>query len=424
MASLASDKSGNRRIQFIDRDDNRRSIALGNIDKKSALYIRTQVEELVSASITGHSLKRETSSWLADVGDVLKQKLAKVGLIDLPNAATLERFIASYLETRTDLKTATWNHLRRCGDSLIEFLGNKPLREVTEGDVNRWRLSLIEKGLVENTVRRMCGRAKQFFTAAIEDRLLDRNPFTKKIKTTVGANDERFVDVSRETVQKVIDVAPCAEWRLLIALARYGGLRTPSEPLKLRWSDIDWENQRIRVPSPKTEHHEGKASRIIPLFPELRQYLNEVWDSLGDKSAEFVINRFRDASMNLRTHLTRLMERAGVEPWGKPWQNLRISRQTELAKKYPLHVVCAWMGNSQPVAKKHYLKVTDDDYRQAIANPASEGGAESVQSQAAEGRKGPQTAKLPIPQRDTVQEFAKPCERLLVNKITPHGFEP
>jgi hypothetical protein len=61
--------------------------------------------------------------------------------------------------------------------------------------------------------------------------------------------------------------APDVQWRAIIALARYGGLRTPSETLLLRWSDINWERGRMLVRSIKTEHQEGKASRITPLFP-------------------------------------------------------------------------------------------------------------------------------------------------------------
>jgi len=40
--------------------------------------------------------------------------------------------------------------------------------------------------------------------------------------------------------------------------------------------------------------------------------------------------------------------------------NLRSSPQTELAEIFPSHVVCAWLGNSEDVAKKHYYyHVTD-----------------------------------------------------------------
>ena len=35
--------------------------------------------------------------------------------------------------------------------------------------------------------------------------------------------------------------------------------------------------------------------------------------------------------------------------------NLGSIRQAELEDNRPTHVVCAWMGNSRPVARKHYL---------------------------------------------------------------------
>ena len=74
----------------------------------------------------------------------------------------------------------------------------------------------------------------------------------------------------------------------------------------------------------------------------------------------YVINRYRDAEQNLRTQLKRIIRRAGLEPWPKPFHNLRASRETELAQSFPLHVVCAWIGNTERIAAKHYLQVTED----------------------------------------------------------------
>ena len=45
--------------------------------------------------------------------------------------------------------------------------------------------------------------------------------------------------------------------------------------------------------------------------------------------------------------------------------NLRPSRGTELAAEYPFHVVYNWIGNTEMIAAKHYLQVTDDYYRLA-----------------------------------------------------------
>jgi hypothetical protein len=86
-----------------------------------------------------------------------------------------------------------------------------------------------------------------------------------------------------------------------------------------------------------------------------------------------IITRYRGDDTNLRTQLQKIIKRAGLTPWPKLWQNLRSTRQTELAETYPMHVVCQWIGNSQAVAAKHYLQVTDEHYlqasKEAVQNP-------------------------------------------------------
>ena len=54
-----------------------------------------------------------------------------------------------------------------------------------------------------------------------------------------------------------------------------------------------------------------------------------------------------------------------IKHWPRLFQNLRATRQTELAHEFPLHVVCAWIGNSQAVAEEHYSQVTDADFAKA-----------------------------------------------------------
>lgn len=140
----------------------------------------------------------------------------------------------------------------------------------------------------------------------------------------------------------------------------------------MEWTDVDWAAERITIHRPKTEHHPNGAARIIPLSPELRPYLEAVWEP----GARYVINRHRDHNVNLRTQFERIIKRARVESWPRLFQNLRASRETELAKQFPLHVVCYWIGNSAPVVQKHYLQVTEEDF-QAALQPGAESGAKS-----------------------------------------------
>lgn len=79
--------------------------------------------------------------------------------------------------------------------------------------------------------------------------------------------------------------------------------------------------------------------------------------------------------------MERIIERAGVVPWPKVFHNLRASRQTELAERYPIHVVCAWLGNSEPIAKEHYLQVTE-----AHCEEAAQKAAQSAAGRDGQGR--------------------------------------
>jgi hypothetical protein len=40
--------------------------------------------------------------------------------------------------------------------------------------------------------------------------------------------------------------------------------------------------------------------------------------------------------------------------------NERITRKTEVADDFPIQVVCDWIGNTEPVASKYYLQVTEE----------------------------------------------------------------
>jgi integrase len=231
-------------------------------------------------------------------------------------------------------------------------------------------------------VRTICKKAKHFFTVAIEYELVDRNPFAK-ITVTVTANPSRFYFVSRDEIDIVLQHCDDLEWKAIFTLARYGGLRCPSEVLALRWRDIDWAHQRVRVPSSKTEHFEGGGSRTIPLFPELAGPLRDALEA-AEPGSVYVISHYQDmlesgpasaVRLNLRTQAHRIIRRAGLEPWEKVFQNMRSSRETELAETFPMHVVCRWIGNSQPVAAQHYLQVTDDHFVKATAGSSLEKGS-------------------------------------------------
>jgi len=370
MASISTDSAGNRRILFCLPDQTRKQIRLGRVPQGEVELLKRRIEHLIEAAHYGSLLPRDVARWAAKLTGPLADRLANAGLVPKRQRATLGDFIDAYIQGRTDVKLRTVWKYETTKQYLLDFFGtDKPIRAITPGDADDWRLSLAEKRKhSENTLRKHTAIAKQFFHVAKRKRLIEENPFAG-LKSAVQANPSRFYFVTRQETQQVLEACPDSQWRLLFALSRFGGLRCPSEHLGLRWGDVDWERGRLTVHSPKTAHHPGGESRTVPLFPELRPHLEAAFDE-AEPGTEHVITRYRDSNQNLRTQLLRIIQRAGLEPWPKIFQNLRSSRETELAQQFPMHVVCSWIGNSEPVAAKHYLQVTDAHYEQAVGEAA------------------------------------------------------
>jgi len=364
-----------------------------------ATTIKGRAEELLSCQMTGDAPTRDLSRWVSELPPSMHNRFVKVDLLRAKEKATLAAFIDAYIASRSDVKGSTRTVYERVRRYLVDYFGkDRLIHSILSGDADQWRLNLIERGLAQNTVRRSCGVAKQYFIAAKRRGLVEENPF-RDLVSVVKGNAARAYFVSREESEKVLAACPDSEWRVLFALCRFAGLRNPSETLRLRWADIDWEQGRMVVRSPKTEHYEGHDQRVVPIFPDLRPYLMEAFEE-AEEGSEFVISRYRESSVNLRTRLQRIINRAGLKPWPKLWHNLRATCQTELADRFPAHVVSAWIGNSTAVAAEHYLQVTDAHYAAAIGSgvPAGEGALhKALQHPKESGRTGCQQ------ERDTTQ---------------------
>lgn len=382
MASIGTDANGHRRILFYSPDGTRKTVRLGKCPKKAAETFKIRVEHLLSARIAGHAPDPELSRWLAELDAKVHDKLVRVGLADPRESpdqsqqaarVTLDQFLTDYMARRgPSKKPATrivWGQVMRM---LRDYMPTGiALEDVTVGHAKNFVEQCNSAGLASSTTYKRVGFARQFFEDAVDWELIDKNPFAKVKLTRSSAKSN--VEVPRETIEQVLRHCDTT-WSAIVALSRYGGLRCPSEVLSLRWSDIDWEGSRMSVTEPKVEHHEGRGVRLVPLFPELRKHLDTAF-AIAPDGAEFVIDKpaYRKAAMtaagwanaNLRTQFMKLLKKAGVTPWPRLFHSMRASRQTELERQFPRHVVCAWMGNTSAVAERHYLLVSEDDFKAA-----------------------------------------------------------
>lgn len=427
MASIVNDPGGKRRVQFTDTEGKRRTIRLGRVSQKAAQSFKAHLEPLLAARAMGTAPDPQTARWVGELSDALHDRLARVGLVEpreKREAPTIERVVDAFVAS-AQVKESTHTRYERARSVLIGYFGaDRDMDTITPSEADAWRASLVDTGYASSTISRDVKYARQFAAWACKRGMLESNPFAH-LKAGAQSNSERAYFVSREEAERIIDAAPDAEWRLLIALSRYCGLRVPSEALALTWADIDWEHSRIHVRSSKTAHHKGGGRRTVPIFPEVRPYLMDAYEA-ADEGAERVITRYANGS-NLNPQLHRIIRYAGLEAWPRVWHNMRASCQTELMNHYPMHTVCAWIGNTAGVALEHYLQVTSADWERAITSGAK-CGAPAAQNAAQHTTADDGTRAHDASQTDTSDGFrrgcASECTSVQSDPMGPVGFEP
>jgi integrase len=383
MASLNKQPNGGYAIQLVGTDGKRRSLRLGKIAKKSEESIRLRVEGLHACAVAKLPWDADLAAWTAGIGDDLAAKLAGLGLMPARQSQGLAAFLEAYISGRClGDKGSTVLKLRQTAKDLTDFFGGAvDLRAVTPVMAEDFKRHYLERRLAAATVSRRLKMAGMFFTVARKRKLVPDNPFADVRHKWVNP-EENQRHVSLEVIGRVLEQAN-PQWQILIALARLGGLRCPSEVLSLKWEHVNFETGRMTVPSCKTEHH-GKAWRVVPIFADLRPHLERAFELAPEGAVYVVPGNYREIAckpggwqnISLATRFQKIIRRAGLTPWPRLFQNLRASKETDLMQHHPIHVVTAWLGNTPRVALAHYLQTLERDFEKAtgIASKGDGGG--------------------------------------------------
>ncbi|BAM03928.1 phage integrase family protein [Phycisphaera mikurensis NBRC 102666] len=398
MASMTTDPRGNVRVYVRLRDGRRRAVWLGKMAKRRAEQVAAHVGELEAAGAAGLEPTPPTRAWLSRVEGTLRERLVACGLaepLEAAATATLGELSEAWLKTKAATKKP--NTVRRLGQSrryLLEHFGaDRNPDTVTAGDADDWRAWMRgtgpgRKGLAEATTRKTTGDLRDLFRYGRRKKLVGEavDPFGH-LPITSMPNPERAAYVPEADALAVLaelqgrGALSTGELRTLFILARWGGVRIPSEVEGMLWADVDWAAGRLLVRSPKTAGHAGHETREVPLFPELLEALRETFEAAPAGAVHVVPYAATRTGQAFRKPVLAAIDRAGLKPWPRLFHALRASRQTDLNDRYAGHVVAAWLGNSEKVADAHYNRITADHWARAVAEPGADvGGAAGAEA--------------------------------------------
>jgi integrase len=163
---------------------------------------------------------------------------------------------------------------------VLPRLGEHRLDEIGIDEILALIGDLRRRGYAGSTICAVLMPLSRLFAHAVRRNLIEVNPISKldRNERPRVSRKERPV-LNRDEIGRLLEAAPPLE-RTLLATAIFTGLRQ-GELLGLRWKDIDFDNQVIRVRSaldrrrrhvpPKTQH----ALRDVVLMPALAQALQQ-----------------------------------------------------------------------------------------------------------------------------------------------------
>jgi len=364
MASLTKlmQKSGKKAyaLDVVVPGIGRKRIRLGSTAKRDADRFCNCIQSIEDAIRLGSPVRRQDEEWLRNLPPVQFDRIHRTGLLDrtsIPSRMlSLSDWVTDWLgSVAVNCSKRTHELYEQSAALFIEFHGRDVcLAGLTRSDADRWNDSLVSSGISMASVRRHIRQLKVCMNAAIRLDILVTNPFDRIESASIAAKRERILPDDESML--VLNALPSTGYKLLFALARFGGLRSPSETMTIIWECIDFDQDRMEVFAPKTGQ-----TRLVPILPQLRAVLEQAAKETDELTGPVLTI---SANNHART-IANAARRAGVKPWSKTFQTLRQSFETILSERFPEHVVAAWTGHSVEVSRTHYLTMRDEYFTEA-----------------------------------------------------------
>jgi integrase len=321
--------------------------------------------------------------------------------------------VAESLRERLELRGTRKSYRESCEYMqrvhITPHIGDRKITDVSTADVEVLGRALLKGGLAPKSVRNMLGFLHAVFEHGIDRGWLTENPVRRAEKPRRGRSgtnpDIQFLTVSElEAVVRAIPdevvirkPAPTRRGRrgsapppspdvlgpvlrVVILTAAMTGLRQ-SELLGLRWGDVDWAAQRIRVRNTfvRGEHStEGKSDlstrRSVPMADRLAGELDH-WSKRSDYrgDADLVFAHPQTGSPLDRSKVSKRFKAAcrsaGVRE--VKFHDLRHTFATRLAASgHPLRTIQEFLGHADSKTTQIYAHYAPSEREVQMVNDA------------------------------------------------------
>jgi integrase len=243
---------------------------------------------------------------------------------------------------------------------LSPAFGPKPLDAITARSIEAWRSEWLEEHKKPRQAAKLVSILHAVFERAKRTQGLTENPVGAVERLAVQYDRTAYDFYSPEDVAAFVRAATSEQDAALFLVAAFAGLRR-GELLALRWRDVDFERQAIRVQgnyshgdvvAPKSGH-----GRAVPMAPQVAQPLARLSQRPCSSGREDLVfcgkaGEHLDASA-LRRRFKKAVSRAGIRELR--FHDLRHTFGSLAINRASIVQVQAWMGHADVDTTMRYL---------------------------------------------------------------------
>jgi integrase len=249
-------------------------------------------------------------------------------------------------------------------NQVSKWVDRCPVQKLKDG---REILMWILQQKPEKASRRVCMFIRCMYKwAASEDvKILKKNPVAN-FKMPKAPQKDHEIRIIPKNELNLIMIAlaskqsnTSAKWEFFAEFMLQTGMRT-GEVRALKWSDIDWDENRVLVHSNYTLTHGHKNStktnkkRWVPLNNTAKEIINKL-----DKTQEYLFPWNRSSFQDFfRVKVDQLYDAELVKHRYRPYDLRHVAISRWLEAGIPVTQCAAWAGNTSEVIWQHYAGTT------------------------------------------------------------------
>lgn len=330
---------------------------LGSLNGRTAASFKFQLESLVESLNMGQKANKSVLAWIDGLTPMYRDFLVRHGLVEEKGSSSLGKFLSFAMDKHySGSAKNTVRNMSNVQRQLIARFGDTAdMESITKGDIEIWKRDLIAEKHSDANVASYLEKSRRFFNLAVDHEILQKTPF-RGISIPSCTNVDRVVYVDSAKINQLLSVCD-VNWKALVCLSRYTGLRCPSDIKSLKWAAIDFDRKRILSDRQKTSR-----TVEIPMQPEVESALKAMLDVTGESEYVFK-DDIRLSGETIYKRLKLRVIKAGLTPWPRLTTNLRVSMGVDWKNAgIPHSTYSVWLDHSEAVQKSHYEHISDAEF--------------------------------------------------------------